>query len=147
MSRITLGFDQDKLSIIGQLSSPGLRASAPVKFMIDTGSPITVLSLRDAEVLDLDFAHLPRYPVKTGGYGGAIELRMLEHAMIVFSTDDLKAKSVEMSSVCVQYSQVKALREKRLLYGVPTVIGTNLLTAGGFTLWADWKLKQAHLDF
>lgn len=147
MPRVTLTFDRSQLELVGQLVSPGLAKPAQVKFLVDTGSSATILSLRDAEMMGLAVASLPHSSQKSGGYGGAIELRLLQYVMLVFVTDDLKTKCVEMPHVAVQFSPVKNLRERRMIYGVPTVLGTDALAAGGFTLWADWKLKQAHLDF
>jgi hypothetical protein len=129
------------------LYSPGLAKPATVKFLIDTGSSATILSLRDAEMAGLSVDALPRSPTKTGGYGGAVELRLLEHVYLILATEDSKAKSVELSSVSVQYSPIEAKRRNRMVYSVPTVLGADTLEAGKFTLWADWSARQAHLDY
>jgi hypothetical protein len=147
LPRIPLAFERGKLELVGQLTSPNLAKPAQVTFLVDTGSTATILSLRDAEMMGLAVGSLPRSTAKSGGYGGPIELRVLNHVILVFATSELKPKCVELPAIGVQYSPLKDLRDKRMIYGVPTVIGTDALAAGRFTLWADWKLKQGHLDF
>ncbi|MCI4368319.1 MAG: retropepsin-like domain-containing protein [Thermoplasmata archaeon] len=147
MPRITLTVNKSHLELVGQVYSPKLTGGATVKFMIDTGSSVTILSLRDAEMMGIDGETLPRSPQKSVGYGGPMELRILENVMLVFAADDVKAKAIELRTVAVQYSPLKDKRVARMLYSVPTVLGTDALTAGEMTLWADWKLAQAHLDY
>lgn len=147
MSRITLSFDLGRLWLTGQICSPGLSKAATVKFLVDTGASTTILSLRDAEMMGLDVASLPRSPKKAGGYGGAIELRLLNHVMAIFASDDSKVKSVELPFVGIQFSPLKEKKEQRMIYGIPSVLGTDVLMAGYLSLWGDWKLGQAHLDY
>lgn len=147
MPRITLAFDGERLMIIGKLYSPNLTKGATIKFLIDTGSSVTILSLREAEMAGLKVEELPRSAKKSGGYGGAIELRLLNNVILVFASDDFKAKSVELPSVAVQYSPLATKRAERMVYSIPTVLGTDVLSAGNFSLWADWDLMQAHLDY
>jgi hypothetical protein len=147
VSRITLLFDEGCLWLTGQIVSPGLAKASTVKFLVDTGSSTTILSLRDAEVMGLDVGSLPRSPKKTGGYGGRIELRLLNHVMLVLASDDLKPKTVLLPSVGVQYSPLKERREERMIYSIPSVVGADAFAAGGLTLWADWTLGQGHFDY
>jgi hypothetical protein len=118
-----------------------------VNFLVDTGASGTILSLRDAEMAGPRVDALPRSPTKAGGFGGTIELRVLNHVVLVLAADDSRAKSVELPSVNVQYSPLEAKRRDRMVYSVPTVLGVDVLDAGKFTLWADWSAKQAHLDY
>ena len=147
MPRITLTFEKKQLWVTGEVISPHLVGAATLKFLLDTGASQTIPSLRDAEIAGLDVAGLPRSPQKSGGYGGRVELRLLESAMVVLASDDLKAKCIELPSVAVQYSPVKETREARMVYGIPTVLGVDTLTAGALTLWADWARDQAHLEY
>lgn len=130
MPRVRLAFDKNALWVTGQLYSPQLRQAATVRFMIDTGSSTTILSLRDAEMAGLEVETLPRSPVRSGGYGGPIELRLLKHLILILAAENSTAKSVELANVAVQYSSVEAKRRERMVYSIPTVLGTDVLTGG-----------------
>jgi hypothetical protein len=147
LPRIRLAFDQRGLWVTGQIYSPNLAKPATVKFLVDTGASATILSLRDAEMAGLDVNSLPRSPQRAGGYGGKIELRLMSHAMLVFASDASSPKCVELPSLSVQFSSMESKRSERMLYSIPTVVGTDVLQAGEFSLWVDWPMRQAHLDY
>lgn len=98
-------------------------------------------------MMGVDVDNLPSSPRKSGGYGGKIALRLLTDVMLVFAAANGTAKCIQMPEISVQWAPTELLKQERGIYSIPTVLGTDVLSSAELTLWADWKTRQAHLDF
>jgi len=149
MSNIPLSFDENgKLFLYIQLFSPRIPNSKPLKIYLDTGASHTTLSLKDAEELGIVAGNLPASERTNYGYGGRMDVRKLSEACIVFITEDRSTHPVCMDYIQVNftYSAVKRKDKDIVVYGMPSVLGVDILSRAAFGLHIDWKAKTAFLS-
>ncbi|MBM4247944.1 MAG: hypothetical protein FJ149_00600 [Euryarchaeota archaeon] len=146
---IPLLFDEaGKLFLYAQVFSPGIPRPKPLRMHLDTGASSTTLSLKDAEELGVDAGSLRPSGRTNYGYGGRMDVRRLPEACLVFLTVDRTAFTVPLDSVQVNctFSAVRGKGKDLVVYGMPSVLGVDLLLKAGMGLSASWKDRTARLS-
>ena len=99
-----------------------------VSFLIDTGTPKTILSERDAQKLGVDFNNLEKTSASMLGIGGFAETYHLNRVTLVFLSEDGKHEE--------NLSEMLLVREPELTEEIknqiPSILGRDLLSK--FTL-------------
>jgi hypothetical protein len=114
---------------------------------LDTGASHTTISLKDAEELGIDAGELPAGERTNYGYGGRMDVRKLSEVCMVLIREDKSASPVCLDQIQVNYTfpSVKKKDKDIVVYGMPSVLGVDILLKAGFGMHASWKDKTAHL--
>lgn len=145
---IPLRFDDaGKLFLYAQIFSPNVPRPKPLMLFLDTGASSTTISLKDAEELGVDAGSLPPSGRTNYGYGGRMDVRRLPEVCMVLMTEDRNGFPVCMEHIQVNYtfSAVKKKDRDMIVYGMPSVLGVDILVKAGIGLHASWKERTAHL--
>jgi hypothetical protein len=127
--------------------SPNVPKPKPLEMYLDTGASSTTISLKDTEELGVDAGGLPPSGKTNYGYGGRLDVRRLPEVCMVLMTDDRNGFPVCMEHIQVNYtfSAVKKKDKDSIVYGMPSVLGVDILVKAGFGMHASWKERKAHL--
>jgi len=109
-------------------------------FILDTGSPETILGYSDALRLQIPFNSLSKTRIiRLGGrnYQGYLFNRIT----FKFKTEDEKLVQEEFPIVVV-----KPTSTKDNLNEIPTIIGTNFLKEKKYTLFCDFNKEIAYME-
>jgi len=148
MPNIPLSFeDNGKIFLYLQFVGPHIPHPKPLKIYLDTGASHTTISLKDAEEMGIVARDLPSSERTNYGYGGRMDVRKLSEVCIIMIREDKSTCPVCMDSVQVNYtySAVKKKNKDIVVYGMPSVLGVDILVTAGFTLHINWKDKTAYL--
>jgi hypothetical protein len=148
MSSIPLSFEKDgKLSLYLQLIGPMIPNSKVMKMILDTGASHTTLSLKDADEMGVDIESLRACPQVNIGYGGRMEVRELPHVVIVMQSVEKSTVNLIMDFIHINrtYSGAKEKDKNRAIWGIPSVMGVDILSKHGLELRIDWKSHTANL--
>ena len=148
--KIPLLILEDKLQVNSILKCPLFRLYGQVVFIVDTGSPLTMLSEGDALKLKVPIGNLRDSPIdrKHIYMGGSIsEIKLIPKQLdLVFKDDQSKAASVTLPNICVALSTKHDNRHKQIAQGSPSIMGLDFLRDNGFTLVVDPKKNIAYLE-
>lgn len=145
---IPLQFDDaGKLFLFAQVFSPNVPRPKPLKLFLDTGASSTTISLKDAEELGVDAGSLPPSGRTNYGYGGRMDVRKLPEVCLVLMGKEYSTFPVCMDNIQVNYtfSAVKRKDKDIIVYGMPSVLGVDIMVKAGIGLQASWKERTAHL--
>ena len=99
-----------------------------ISFLIDTGTPKTILSERDAHKLGVDFEHLEKTSASMLGIGGFAETFHLNEVTLIFLSEEGKYEE--------HLSELLLVREpdltEEIKNQIPSILGRDLLSK--FTL-------------
>ena len=124
------------------------RSFGRVQAIIDTGSPITILSAADAQRLNIPFKNFQSSsPIKGFGRGGTPTLS-IDNFQISLRSFDNKRKSLEFPITVVDVPILRKFGEDVLnqAFTIPTIIGLDFLEANKFKLFIDVNNNTAHLE-
>lgn len=117
----------------GRVLIPSLRAGGDVSFLIDTGSPSTILAPADAAKLALDLSQLPS-SLEITGVGGSVA------AVAVPTTLTMGTRSIEVD-LRILVPQVPYQDDVWSL--MPSVLGRDIL--GQFALFLEERTSRVLL--
>ena len=140
MARVPLRIEHGSVYLSATVLCRTAPRPKPLKFLVDTGASVTILSLRDAKEIGVDPSTLPRHPVPVGGYGGKAEMRRVDGVMLSMSREDGTNHEIVMDYIGVHCAGAEAKREERLVYGIPSIIGTDAMRESG--LWLHMNLAK-----
>ncbi len=111
-------------------------------FILDTGSPTTILSYLDAYRLQIPFDSLQKTKVVSIG-GRKYQGYSFNRVTFNFKSEDNQLV-VEEFPVCVIKPTCESEREE--LFGIPTIIGTDFLKEKRYILFCDMDSNVAYLE-
>ena len=111
-------------------------------FILDTGSPTTILGYFDALRLQIPFKELPLGRIVRIG-GRKFQGYSYDRLTFVFKSEDNKLIS-EQFSVCVV--KPTSNKEAEDLYSLPTIIGTDFLKEKKYILFCDMSHDIAYIE-
>jgi len=111
------------------LEIPEHRIKRKVSFLIDTGSPITILSERDANKLKIDYKKLNAADGNIMGLGGITESYVLKKVILrFFTTSDVLDMPLDELFV---YKNI--IEDKDIINQIPSLLGRDVLNEFSFT--------------
>jgi hypothetical protein len=146
MARIPLIVSESYLTVKATVMAPGVSRVEPIKMIVDTGSSSVVLSQKDAELLGMRVKDLPRSEVCRIGYGGRMDTAVVTNVLVSLRDADGRAVSIPLDRVLVNRASSLKKQEERLVYAIPSVLGTEVLRAGDLALYAHMNKRTAFLE-
>ena len=114
----------------------------PVKtiFILDTGSPTTIIGYADARRLQIPFDG-EATNIRLGGrnYWGYNFNRL----KMIFKSEDGQIIEEEMKVIVLQPTSTRNPNE---VYSTPTIIGTDFLKEKGYKLFCDMANNEAYIE-
>lgn len=111
-------------------------------FILDTGSPTTILGYSDALRLQIPFDNLSkRKIIRLGGrkYQGYVFNKLI----FIFKSEDNRTVSEKFPVTVIKPTSDK---EKEEIGATPTIIGTDFLKNKGYKLFCDMARDIAYLE-
>ncbi len=117
-------FHQDNTPFVDiLLEIPDLNIKRKVSFLIDTGSPITILSERDARKLKIDYNKLKPANGSIMGLGGFAETYILKKVILHFFT---RTRMIDITlKKLLAYKNVSD--DKDIINQIPSLLGRDAL--------------------
>jgi hypothetical protein len=141
-----------------QLEIPALKIKKKLPFLIDTGASSTILSVRDARTLQLDYGKLSPAKGKVIGLGGPLYKTFELKKVILHFFGGKKTLSVPLDSLLISGDEKKLeaqfelellsqiekalLGDEKSLKHIPSVLGMDVLRSFTFTYNANRKIVQ-----
>ncbi len=117
-------FHQDNTPFVDiLLEIPDLNIKRKVSFLIDTGSPITILSERDARKLKIDYSKLKPANGSIMGLGGFAETYILKNVILHFFT------RTRMTDITLKklLAYKNDSNDKDIINQIPSLLGRDVL--------------------
>jgi hypothetical protein len=105
------------------LELPALKIKRKISFLIDTGSPVTILSERDARKLKLDYEKLSSANGNIMGLGGFSETYMLRKVILHFFTRK-ESLDIQLDDLYVSKS---IIADEEIINQIPSLLGRDAL--------------------
>lgn len=148
--RIPLLILENKIQVNTVFRCADYRLWGQVTFIIDTGSPLTILSEGDALKLHVPINNLQNPPMekKHIHMGGSVsELKWIsKQTNIIFRNEDKGTEKISLNGLCVAIGTKKDNKHKQLSQGSPSVLGLDFLKIQGFALYINPKKNLAYLE-
>jgi len=112
-----------------------------VSFVIDTGSPYTFLSERDAEKLKIPLKELETDKKLIGLGGKPFELLFFRHGKFNFRTEEGTIHSICWSIRLRNYAEQQKYREE-----LPSILGTDFIKDNKFVLYYNPSRSIAYFE-
>lgn len=122
------------------LEIPELGIGRKVSFLIDTGSPVTILSERDARKLKIDYGRLTSSDGNIMGLGGFSETYVLKGVTLHFFTSK-KSLPVSLDDLYVSKSIIS---DRDIINQIPSLLGRDVLRE--FTLVFNENKRTVSLE-
>ena len=104
--------------------APGLGPARKISFLIDTGTPKTILSERDAHKLGVDFAHLEKTSSSMMGIGGFAATYHLKKVTLTFLSEEGKHTELLPEMLLVREPELSEEEKNQ----IPSILGRDLLS-------------------
>lgn len=139
--KIPLLILERRVQIVSIFSCAGIRVHGQVKFIVDTGSPLTILSEGDALKL-----HIPLNALRDVSeekkhiyMGGSVsELKLIpKEVKLGFENDKKEMKYITLSNLCVAVGTKKDEKHKQISQGSPSILGLDFFEQQELLLHID----------
>lgn len=141
---------EDKIQVNTSLRCPNFRLWGQVTFIMDTGSPLTILSEGDALKLKVPIKSLKNPPSekKDVYMGGSVsELKIIPKKInLTFMKNDNKTETIVLPDLRVAISTKRDDKHKKLSQGSPSILGLDFIKNNGFLLYVNPKKNLAYLE-
>lgn len=148
--KIPLLILEDRVQISTTLRCSNFRLYGQVIFIMDTGSPFTILSEGDALKLNVPIKNLKNPPDEKRHIhmGGSVsELKMIPKKVnLTFKNGDNKTETITLSNLCVAIATKRDNKNVVLSQSSPSILGLDFLKDNGFLLYVDPKKGLAYLE-
>ena len=140
----TLGAER----VLMNLLSREARSFGAMRAVVDTGSPRTIISARDAYGLRIPVTNLPRAPPTRGFGRGALPCKMMKRFRFAVRSRDQVLEEFEMPVEVVDYGALQGMHQsfRENAFQLPTIIGLDFLRLLRFRLCVDLHKREAFLD-
>lgn len=148
--RIPLEILETKLQVNSVFRCGGIRCSGQVTFIVDTGSPLTLLSEGDALKLKIPIRSLGAPPdeklhIYMGGSVSALKM-ISKRLTLGFVTDKDQIEYIELPNICVAVGTKRDEKHKRLSQGAPSILGLDFLKEQKLLLHVDPTKESAYFE-
>jgi len=143
--RIRKQFDEPMISATATIKASCIRRPLPLEFLVDTGSPWIALAPRDVKKTNIPITSLKK-PKKytTILFAGAKFWRyLLENASVYLIDESGNMVKIDLPMVSVLWPTKGKPEEYD---AIPSVLGCDFLTIGGFCLHFDPSHMKASLE-
>lgn len=107
------------------IRGPRLKPSR-IEFLIDTGSPETIISEGSALILKIPYKRLPKGKPARGWGGASYDTHIFKNVTIYFKTDKNQIFPVHLKEVSISELTTKmSEKERQISLSFPSVIGTD----------------------
>lgn len=93
-----------------------------VEFLVDTGSPKTIIMDADVFTLDVDYSKLSKNPVPRVGFGGSVDTYIASGARLVFTASDEQEHAEHIDVEVVKHSRLS-----QDVLRLPSILGRDIL--------------------
>jgi len=116
--------------------------------VVDTGSPKTVISARDASLLKISVDKSAKSSPLIGFGRGTIPARQISQFKFLIKSADNQIKSLEMPTDIVDIIALNTLGRDHVIqaYQIPTIIGLDFLRVNKLKLVIDFEGDSAYLE-
>jgi hypothetical protein len=116
--------------------------------VLDTGSPRTIISAKDASILKIPIDNLEKVRSISGFGRGAIPCRIIKNFKIALKSDDSHIKLVELPIHVVDISALNSMNQEFALhaYQIPSIIGIDFLKILNLSLNVNFNKDIAYLE-
>jgi|SRR3989338_8900533 len=120
----------------------------PIRAIFDTGSPVTIISARDALQLNIPLANTENGDSIRGFGRGQIPSKRLNKFIFALKSEDSKIKYIEMPVNVVDISRLRSLHHdfQSTAMQLPTIIGMDFLRISKMKLFVDLFAHKAILE-
>lgn len=143
--RIDLNIVEYGLKVDAHLKCPSLDSAGEVPFIVDTGSPRTLLSVEDGKRLGIETSSLNRSYAPIYGIGGAGKCWDLPEAILFFETDE-GLEFYPKDDILVYKNPEKRKKGRKMVLRLASILGRDFLKESGFELIVDMKNEKAYLE-
>ncbi len=130
-----------RIQIVSIFSCPRIRVHGQIKFIVDTGSPLTILSEGDALRLHIPLNSLRDVPdeKKHIYMGGSVsELKLIpKEVKLGFRNDKNEMEYITLPNFCVAVGTKKDEKYKQISQGSPSILGLDFFEQQKFLLHID----------
>jgi hypothetical protein len=147
-------FDLDLIKEIGSeriflnILSRVPRSFGPIKAVVDTGSPKTIISARDVFTLKLSTTNLEIAPPTKGFGRGGLPSKQLQKFKFILKSNEGEIKEFEMPVYVIDIESLNKLNNdyKESAYTIPTIIGLDFLRIFNLTLSVNMEGSFAQIQ-
>ena len=98
-----------------------------IEFLVDTGSSRTVILDKDALLLDIDYNKLGKPQQDLGGIGGSVKTDIIEHAILVFETDEREIE-LRLPVFVLRHGLEEMPEEEQIkILRIPSILGRDVI--------------------
>lgn len=123
---------------------------APLEALVDTGSPFTAISTRDAERYQISFRTLNQDPkISSIGFGGTTFIpRIAKNAELIFTDEEGKRHPIKHEPLYILEPNLPRNKwEERGVYRFPNIIGMDFFKKWKVRLDVDPIIDNFRLEF
>jgi len=118
-----------------------------ITFIVDTGSPDTVISEGCALMLKIPINRLTKDRPLTGWGGASYDTYAFNNVKINFKTEENQIFPISFQKILIsQLTSKKTEEERRISLSFPSIIGVDLLKNNGLILYFDPSKNKAYLE-
>ncbi len=147
--KIPLISRKGKLEIGNGLLIVGKRNTIVADFILDTGSPETIIPYEQAVRLQVDFKNLTKNEGMTRLIGGKFYSYNYSKIKFVFAQDNKEQHKEEFTKefpVTILKPTSKKNKDKVESMDIPIIIGLDFLLEKNYTLYCDINKKETYLE-
>lgn len=119
-----------------------------IRGLVDTGSPTTIISLKDSIRLNLPLNNSNKGDPICGFGKGGVPSKRIKKFSFALKSEDNKIKYLEMPVLVADLTEIKKLdlgRQENILR-IPTIIGMDFLRETELKLIVNMKSKESFLE-
>jgi hypothetical protein len=145
---INITKDIDSRRLMFNLASKYPRCFGGILTVVDTGSPRTIISARDAFILKIPVSNFPEAPEIKGFGRGGIPCRKIESFKFYIKSDENQIRNIDMPLYVVDITRLHSLNQDMInnAYKVPSIMGLDFLTNLNLKLVVDLKNNQSYFQ-
>lgn len=144
--KIPLQITDGLISTIATIRAPKYHINpSSIKFYVDTGSPETFLSERDALRLNVPISKLSfNKHIRIGGT--TFEALKMEDIILYFKTEDSKTEMIRLPLIQIINGSKQSEEERMKALSTPSLLGTDFLLKNKFALYCNPYKNVAFLE-
>ncbi len=143
--RINLGIVSNGLTVDAHLKCPSLKSAGEVSFIVDTGSPKSLLSSEDGRRLEIETSGLTRSHVPIFGIGGSALGWNLPEVILFFESDD-GLEIFHKADMIIYKNPTVRRKGQDITPRLVSLLGRDFLKETEFNLIVNMKSDEAYLE-
>ena len=120
----------------------------PIRALLDTGSPTTIISARDALRLNIPINNAEAGDIISGFGRGQIPSKRIRKFLFAIKSSENEVKYLEMQVNVVDITALKNMHQdfQNNALQIPSIIGMDFLRMCGMKLFVDLASHKANLE-